>query len=166
MSWFLKYKLHHILFWIIYFVFWTNISVHNYGSHMWKAFLATTIYFIGQAGIGYFSIYYLVPRFFFKKKYVLFIISVFAGILLGALFITAAMFSLFHSLFTEGAYQISFSTYFLYSLLAEFSSTLLFISFRIVKERVQAQKMNSILEKEKTEMVRLSLYRQRIKIYS
>jgi LytS/YehU family sensor histidine kinase len=118
---------------------------------MWKAFLATTIYFIGQAGIGYFSIYYLVPRFFFKKKYVLFIISVFAGILLGALFITAAMFSLFHSLFTEGAYQISFSTYFLYSLLAEFSSTLLFISFRIVKERVQAQKMNSILEKEKTE---------------
>ena len=151
MSWFLKYKIHHILFWIVYFVFWTNISVHNYGSHMWKAILATSVYFIGQGGIGYFSIYYLVPRFFFKKKYGAFVISVLMGIMLGALFITTGMFSLFHSLFTEGTFKISFSTYLLYSLLAVFSSTLLFISFRVVKERVQAQKMNSILEKEKTE---------------
>ncbi len=151
MSWSLKYKLHHIFFWIVYFVFWTYFSMHNYGSHLWKAILATSIYFIGQAGIGYFSIYYLIPWFFFKKKYTAFIISVFSCILLGALFITVGMFSLFHSLFTEGTYHISFSTYFLYCLLAEFSSTLIFISYRVVKERVQAQKINSILEKEKTE---------------
>jgi len=151
MSWFFKYKLHHVFFWIAYFVFWTNLSMRDYGSHAWKAILATSIYFIGQAGIGYFSIYYLVPRFFFKKKYAVFIISVFVSILLGALFITAGMFTVFHSLFTAGSYQISFSAYFLYSLMAEFSTTLIFISYRIVKERVQAQKMNSILEKEKTE---------------
>ncbi len=151
MSLFLKYKIHHVLFWIIYFVFWTYFSMHDYGSHLWKAILATTIYFVGQGGIGYFSIYWLVPRFFFKKKYGSFVVLVLIGILLGALFITAGMFSLFHSLFTEGAYKISFGTYFLYSLLAEFSSTLLFISFRVIKERVHAQKMNSILEKEKTE---------------
>ncbi|HEV3223681.1 MAG TPA: histidine kinase [Puia sp.] len=151
MSWFLKYKLHHILFWIVYFVFWINISLHNYGSHLWKAFLATSIYFIGQAGVGYFSIYYLVPRFFFKKKYAIFSATVFTGILLGALFITVGMYSLFYSMFTGGAYQVSFIAYLLYSLLAVFSSTLLFISVRVIKERVQAQKLNSILEKEKTE---------------
>jgi two-component system LytT family sensor kinase len=151
MSWFLKYKLHHIIFWIAYFAFWTNFSTQNYGSHIGKAFLATTIYFIGQAGIGYFSIYYLVPRFFFARRYGLFAVFVFAGILLGSLFITAGMFTLFHSLFTTGAGHIRVSTYWLYTLLAVFTSTILFISVRVIKERVQAQKMNSILEKEKTE---------------
>ena len=151
MYWFLKYKLHHILFWLVYFVFWTNFSVQNYGTSLPKALLATCIYFAGQAGTGYFSIYYLVPRFFFTKRYGVFAVSVFTGILLGSLFITAGMFTLFHSMFTEGAGHIGFSTYLLYTLIAVFSSTLFFISIRIVKERVQAQKMNSILEKEKTE---------------
>jgi two-component system LytT family sensor kinase len=151
MSWFLRYKIHHILFWLVYFAFWTNFSMQNYGTHAGKAFLATSIYFAGQAGIGYFSIYYLVPRFFFTKRYVAFSVSVLAGILLGALFITVGMFSLFHAMFTEGAGHISFRAYLLYNLLGVFTSTLLFVSVRIIKERVQAQKMNSILEKEKTE---------------
>ena len=151
MSWFLRYKIHHILFWLVYFVFWTYFSMQNYGTHLGKAFLATCIYFVGQAGIGYFSIYYLVPRFFFTKRYVLFSVLVSTGILLGALFITVGMFSLFHSMFTEGSGHISFSAYLLYSLLGVFSTTLLFVSVRIIKERVHAQKMNSILEKEKTE---------------
>src|SRR5450755_520459 len=151
MYWFLKYKLHHILFWLVYFVFWTNFSVQNYGTSLPKALLATCIYFAGQAGTGYFSIYFLVPRFFFTKRYGVFAVSVFTGILLGSLFITAGMFTLFHSMFTEGAGHIGFSTYLLYTLIAVFSSTLLFISVRVIKERVQAQKINSILEKEKTE---------------
>jgi two-component system, LytTR family, sensor kinase len=151
MSWFLKYKLHHIVFWCVYFVFWTYFSIHNYGGHVPKAILATTIYFIGQAGIGYFSIYYLMPWFFFNKRYVVFAILVLIGILLGALIITAGMYVLFPSIIGEGANHISVSSYFLYSLLTEFSSTVLFISVKVIKERVQAQKMNSILEKEKTE---------------
>jgi len=92
-----------------------------------------------------------VPRFFFTKRYGVFAVSVFTGILLGSLFITAGMFTLFHSMFMEGAGHIGFSTYLLYTLIAVFSSTLFFISIRVIKERVQAQKMNSILEKEKTE---------------
>jgi len=151
MSWFLKYKLHHILFWFVYFVFWTYFSVHSYGTSVPKAILATCTYFAGQAGVGYFSIYYLVPRFFFTKRYAAFAVAVFSGILVGSLFITAGMFALFHTMFSEGAAHISFGTYLLYTLLAVFSSTLLFISVRVIKERVQAQKMNSILEKEKTE---------------
>ena len=151
MSSFLKYKLHHVLFWIIYFVFWTYFSIHNYGGHIPKALLATSIYFIGQAGIGYFSIYYLIPRLFFSKKYIAFLVLVFLGIVLGGFFITAGMYALFPSIIGEGASHISIANYFLYSFLAVLSSTILFISVRIIKERVHAQKMNSILEKEKTE---------------
>jgi two-component system, LytTR family, sensor kinase len=132
-------------------VFWTYFSIHNYGGQIPRALLATTVYFIGQAGIGYFSIYYLMPRFFLTKRYDLFSVLVFVGILISSLFITAGMFALFPSIFSEGTSRISFSTYFLYSLLAVFSSTVLFISVKVIKERVQTQKMNSILEKEKTE---------------
>src|SRR5271156_870462 len=106
MSWFLKYKLHHIFFWLIYFAFWTYFSMQNYETHFWKAVLATSIYFAGQAGIGYFSIYYLVPRFFFTKRYPAFAVSVLTGILLGSLFITGGMFALFHSTFSQGAGHI------------------------------------------------------------
>jgi two-component system LytT family sensor kinase len=151
MSWFLKYKFHHIFFWIAYFIFWTYFSMHAYGSHLWRAILATSLYFIAQAGMGYFSIYYLVPRFFFKKRYGSFLLLVLTGILLGAFFITVGMFALFHSVFSGSTYQISFSTYLLYSLLSVFSTTILFISVRIISERVQVQRVNGILEKEKTE---------------
>jgi two-component system, LytTR family, sensor kinase len=151
MSWFLKYKVHHILFWILYFVFWTYFSLHTYGAHVSKALAATSVYFIGQAGIGYLSIYYLMPGFFYTKRYIAFAIWEFTGILLGALFITGGMFALFHRMFSESTSHISFGAYLLYSLLAVFSSTLLFISVRVIKERVHAQKMNSILEREKTE---------------
>jgi two-component system, LytTR family, sensor kinase len=151
MSWFFKFKLHHILFWLLYFIFWTYFSMHNYGASVSKAFLATSVYFAGQAGIGYFSIYYLVPRFFFTKRYFAFSSFVTVGIVLGSLFITAGMFFLFPSIFIGGGGHLSFSLYLLYSLLSVFFTTLLFISIRVIKERVHAQRMNSILEKEKTE---------------
>jgi LytS/YehU family sensor histidine kinase len=151
MRWLLKYRFHHLLFWLVYFIFWTYFSIHNYGSSPLKALLATFIYFVAQAGIGYLSIYYLVPRYFFNKRYATFGSLVLSGILLGSLFITLGMSTLFHSLFTEGASRISVGTYFLYAFIDVFFSTLLFIAARVIKERVQAQKMNSTLEKEKTE---------------
>lgn len=151
MSWLLKYKIHHILFWVAYYIFWTSISRHNYGSSLSKAVLATTVYFIGQAGTGYWCMYYLVPRYFFTKKYGQFAILALCGILLGALFITVCMMALFYSLFTKGPSPISFGTYFAYSCLSVFFSTIMFIAVRVIKERVQTQKMHAALEKEKTE---------------
>ncbi len=151
MSRLLKYKVHHVLFWIAYYIFWISISMHNYGSSLSRAFLATTVYFIGQGGIGYWCMYYLVPRYFFTKRYRLFATFAFAGILLGALFITAGMTELFYSLFTQGPNQISFGTYFGYSCISMFFSTLMFFAGRVIKERVQTQKIHAALEKEKTE---------------
>ena len=151
MSWFFRYKLHHILFWLLYFVFWTYFSIHNYNTHIGKAILATSLYFTAQAGTGYLSIYYLMPRFFYTKRYLSFVIYVLLSILAGALIITAGMFVLFYALLTEGVNRIGPGTYFLYSVLSVFSSTIIFISISVIRERVQAQRMNSILEKEKTE---------------
>lgn len=150
-KWFFKYKLHHVLFWLAYFIFWVYISMNSYGSSLLKALTATLVYFVAQAGVGYFSIYYLVPRFFFTKKYWAFSGSVLGSIIPGSLFITLCMRAIFHSLLTEGAGRISFTVYFLYSFIAVLFSTLLFIAARVIKERVNVQRMTSILEKEKTQ---------------
>ena len=56
MNWFLKYKLHHIIFWLIYFIFWTYFSMHNYGTSLLSALLGTFIYFLGQAGYALFLV--------------------------------------------------------------------------------------------------------------
>ncbi len=147
MRWFFRYKLHHIIFWILYFIFWTWFSVHSYGTPVLNAILSTTIYFIGQAGIGYFSIYFLLPRYFFTRQYGLLTLFVLTGTVAGALFIVGGMDLLFPFL----SDHFGFSTFFLYSLISVFFSTLLFISIKVIKERVNAQKLNSVLEKEKTE---------------
>jgi hypothetical protein len=118
--------------------------MHFYGTSLFKALISTTIYFIAQAGAGYFSIYYLVPRFFFTRRYGIFILIALAVTLLGALFITAGMNMEFPSVLQH----IGFGTYFLYSVFSVFSTTLLFISISVIRERVNAQKMNSILENE------------------
>jgi two-component system, LytTR family, sensor kinase len=151
MSWLLKYKIHHILFWVAYYIFWTSLSMRNYGSSLSKAVLATTVYFIGQGGTGYWFMYYLVPRYFFAKRYSPFAILGSCGILLGSFFITACMTALFYSLFTEGPNTISFGTYFAYSCLSVFFSAIMFFAAGVIKERVQTQKMHALMEKEKTE---------------
>jgi two-component system, LytTR family, sensor kinase len=151
MRWLIKHKFHHIFFWIVYFIFWTYVSMQSYGSHFSKALLATSIYFVGQASIGYWCMYYLVPRYFFAKRYGVFAILVLCGILLGSLFIAECMTALFHSLFTKGPNPISFLTYFAYSIITVFFSTILFIAVKVISERVQTQKMQVALEKERTE---------------
>lgn len=151
MKWFLRYKLHHVAFWMAYFIFWTYVSKNGYGADLSKAVLATFIYFLGQAGVGYLSIYWLVPRFFFTKKYIVFAALVLGSCVLGSLLIDVGMRGVFPDLFARGGNAVSFNRYFLYCFIAVFFSTILFIAARVIKERVQAQKMNSILEKEKTE---------------
>jgi two-component system, LytTR family, sensor kinase len=72
--------------------------------------------------------------------------------MLGAFLISLSMYTLFHSYRAQNTSKISFAVYFFYAgLAAVFFSSLLFIAGGVMKERVQAQKMNSKLEKEKTE---------------
>jgi len=150
MKWLLRYKLHHVVFWAAYFAFWMYVSKSSYGSDLSKAFLATFIYFLGQASVGYLSVYWLVPRFFFTKKYTVFAALALAGCLLGSLLIDGGMRLAFPGLFAKGT-GVSFNRFFLYCFIAVLFSTVLFIAAKVMKERVQAQKLNSILEKEKTE---------------
>src|ERR1700720_2607146 len=92
----------HILFWGIYFIFWTLYSVFDYGTAPLQAFLTTFVWFLGQAGVSYMVIYWLIPRYFNTKRYYSFVILLLGGMLLSALFILAAMTGIFR-LFSRSA---------------------------------------------------------------
>lgn len=64
----IKYKLHHVFFWMLVFGFWYFLRYQDY-SVPGRAFLITTIKVIDLALMVYITNYILLPRLFYKKKY-------------------------------------------------------------------------------------------------
>lgn len=69
----LKYKLHHILFWMLVFGVWFFLRVDDYSSER-KAFIVTFIKVTELALMIYITNYILIPKLLYKKQYVLFAI--------------------------------------------------------------------------------------------
>lgn len=77
-SWFLKYKLHHLAFWASYhFIFWTAyegsaLRILEALTHPYLL-LKYLSYVVFQALGVYFCLYFLIPRFLIKGKYLAFL---------------------------------------------------------------------------------------------
>jgi hypothetical protein len=85
-QWLIKYKLYHIPFWLAYHIMWWTVSsgsiaevVHNifYSPYSVK-FL---FYVIFQAAGVYFNLYFLMPKFLEKGKYLAYVAGVLATII-------------------------------------------------------------------------------------
>lgn len=63
-----KYKAHHVLLWIVYYVFWVSMYFSLYPS-IWGLLLIVSIYFVFLALAFYTTAYYLFPRFLYKQKF-------------------------------------------------------------------------------------------------
>jgi sensor histidine kinase YesM len=68
---FLKYKLHHVLFWAIVFIIWYILRVDDYSSPL-KAFAVTLIKVSELALMIYVTNYVLIPQLLYKNKYAVF----------------------------------------------------------------------------------------------
>src|SRR5262245_5857230 len=95
MKQFYRYKLHHILPWLAYFAFWTTVSMNMYHTPFRYALLATFIWFIGQAGLIYCCVYWLVPRYLSARRYGLFAGWGLAALLLCSGFISVTALAMF-----------------------------------------------------------------------
>ncbi len=78
LHWFFKYKLHHLFFWAVYHFWWWTIfdgSVSNTLNNLVNPpyTLKYAFYVVVQALGVYFCLYYLVPRFLEKRKYMTFL---------------------------------------------------------------------------------------------
>ncbi|TVQ06941.1 MAG: hypothetical protein EA361_18910 [Bacteroidetes bacterium] len=71
---FLQLKLHHLLFWIVYYIVWVQVY-RGFYKNFNDLLLVTLVYAIAHAGMYYCTQYLLIPHFFRKKKIAAFILS-------------------------------------------------------------------------------------------
>ena len=70
-AFFLKYKLHHVIIWMLVFGTWFMFRYDGYALPA-TAFKVTLIKVIDLAALVYFTNYFLIPKLLYKKQYFLF----------------------------------------------------------------------------------------------
>jgi two-component system, LytTR family, sensor kinase len=81
---FLKYNVHHVLFWMLIAGLWFALRRHDYGTDA-IGMLVTLIKVADLAMLVYITNYLLLPKLFYRKKYVLFVIIFFLMIITSSL---------------------------------------------------------------------------------
>lgn len=81
---FLKYKLHHVLIWLLVFGTWFMFRYEGYSLPA-TAFKVTLIKVIDLAALVYFTNYVLIPKLLYRKRYVLFAVTLISLIVLSSL---------------------------------------------------------------------------------
>ncbi|KAA2239451.1 sensor histidine kinase [Chitinophaga agrisoli] len=149
MTVFLRYKLYHVLFWVIYLAFWTSYTMYSYGTPPGWALLGALIWFVSQGGTSYAAAYWLVPKYFSARRYGVFTLLLLAVYLAGVCLLMALFLPLVHYLGGEEALRPA--SFFGYALLANFYTLFLFAGVKAIKEKVQTDRRAQLLEKERTE---------------
>ena len=160
-GWFFKYKLYHIPFWCLYHYIWWTVAV---GNPMKAAaniiFLPYSIkylfYVVFEALAVYFNLYYLIPRYFEKGRYGLYSFYLSVTIIATALFIVSGYYlssdlsgKTLKELYGNGS---NCFYYFLgYALPSSFASMTLAMTIKLVKNRIQEERRQQMIEKEKLE---------------
>lgn len=145
----------HVIFWIIYLAFSTTLATLNSG-HFSAELIKYLVLLPTQLAATYILIYFQVPKFSMKKKYVLFFLSL---ILLGYIFSAMARFSMVHiaeplfrkDFVQESLIEILSDVYYL--LIVYFPSVygvaFIFLMIHTLKKRTDAQQQIEVLQKEK-----------------
>ncbi|TPN83457.1 sensor histidine kinase [Aquimarina algicola] len=93
---------HHLIFWLVYFIF-TTFRWGSYFNDYVYSFKTTVLGFAIHMTLCYFNIYFLMPKFVYKRKYILYIILVIASLyvmLLVKFYLTYFLVS--HNVWPEG----------------------------------------------------------------
>jgi len=144
----------HLLFWVSYLMFYTISTSSYYTSYsflrMLKQFLISMPIDIIAA---YFTVYFLIPRFLYKKKYLmfvfLFLVSAFFIILIQRLTLVYITYPVFYP---DETSEISlFKMNYVYSFFNIYAIVGIFASIKLLKLWFTNQQVNRKLEKEKLE---------------
>src|SRR6056300_1184679 len=86
---FTKYNLHHIVLWLVYFLFW--VYVISPGVTKVDYFINSAVIVSIHIMVSYFNIYFLFPAYLLKRNYLLYFVAIGLSISL-ATFIEAGIF--------------------------------------------------------------------------
>lgn len=163
-SWFIRYKLYHIPFWMLYnYLLWalkvdsaTDAARHIFFS---VYFIKSFFYVIFPAFAVYFNLYFLVPRYLANGRYIAYLTYLLLTIIVASIFIVPGYYlsAWYAGSTAEKAFAITTNLKGLYEVVKEdpFRSTLaattLAMSIKLAKNWIETQRRQRALEKEKLE---------------
>jgi two-component system, LytTR family, sensor kinase len=161
-NWLFKYKLHHIPFWFAYHILWWTLTIGSISAVMHNIFFSAysikfLFYVIFQAVGVYFNLYYLIPRFLEKGKYVQYVLLVLLTIISVAVLIVpgynVSAWLSGNSFETMYGRQPNEYMYFfqINTLPSSTASMTLGMSVKLTKNWIETKKRQQLLEKEKLE---------------
>ena len=161
-SWFVKYKLYHILFWIIYHFCWWVLTIGDPVKTLKVVFMTEhgikfASYVLWQAFAIYFNLYYLVPKYLEKGRIFEFLNYLILTILITSILICGGQYLVAYvsEQTFEEIFNVKPEKYLHFFWSDAFPSTLgnmtLAMSIKFTKNWIKAQKRQQLLEKEKLE---------------
>ncbi len=160
LQWFYKYKIYHLLFWLLYHFAWWSLAsgsvVEAAHNILYSPYSTKFVFYVVLQAFGvYFSLYFLMPRFLYKGRYIVFALLVVATIMVTAALIISGYYvtaflsgSSFEGLFGDATFLGLFVSN---SFPSTVASMTLAMSIKLGKNYIQAQKRQQVLEKEKIE---------------
>jgi len=139
----------HILFWAAYFIFWIFFSAYQYGNTYGKAALYTTAWFTGQATSAYLTVYWLMPYFFSRRRYVLFALLYLLVLAFSAGLILVNILAIVKSSHTP--FPVPLQKEFFYLLSGNFYTSFLAVAVKTIRDKIRNDRRTALLEKEKTD---------------
>ena len=160
--WFFKYKLYHLPFWFLYHWMWWSIGdgdpVKVISDMLSSPYiLKFGFYFVFQAIGVYFNLYFLIPRFLDKGRYLMYVFLVILTIVITAALIVPGYYArawlagkTVDDLFcaTPSHYMYFFKAN---TLPSSTASMTLAMSVKLTKKWIETRKRERMLEKEKIE---------------
>ena len=159
-NWLVRYRLYHIPFWLVYnYLMWV-VAMGNpvrvfHDLQYPPLTVKFLVYVFMQAFAVYFNLYFLIPRYLEKSRFMLYtslllLTSVVAAALITPVYyITAAM---EHQSITQAwGEKACIWTFFSGALVATLASMTLAMSIKLTKSWIQSKRHQQVLEKEKLE---------------
>lgn len=142
-----RYKLHHFVIWTIIFLIWFYFREKDFPSKA-MAINVTALKVIMLAGMVYVSIYLLVPKFLYRKRYFLFFVFYTILIVLtGMLKLSIVM----HMVYPGVNPFSDFKARFYDNIIPHFLLVSTAVAFRLIRDYFLAQKTLTEVAKEKAE---------------
>ncbi len=162
LNWFYKYKIYHLVFWMVYHFAWWSISVGDpvqaIDNILFSPYTTKFVFYVVfQALAVYFNLYYLIPKYLITGRYRTYLFALFLTIMITASFIVSGYYLTpvitglpFEELFKNptSAYWDLFKSNALSSTIA---SMTLAMSIKLGKNWIETRKREQELEKEKIE---------------
>jgi len=138
-----------MILWVSLYLFWITVW-QNHTLTLSRTLTVEFCYLLFIAGNYYFNVAYAVPKFLYRKKYIIFGICLTGGLLVGALLRTFLALYMNMHVFTPGHATPDFRAVFFQSLLNISVWTVCLLAVYLTLEKIRFRKYVDSLEKERT----------------